>query len=234
MSDLLLRRRMMMAASGSGLPSEYTAAKSIICGNQSYAGIVIPNTTNANFGIYLHVNIPTSDASIPLGCFGYIRSGTNSGMGIMFPTNNGSSRSYRCLQMGEVTFSGSQLTLELNGDVELWLNKTDITTSGAYCKNNTYDSTTSLDFTVSNTDSSSYTTLNNEPIIYLGGTYYLITTVPFTNGSIYACKMYSNGSVVADLVPAMRNSDSVYGFYDLKQERFYPSVGSSAFSGSLT
>ena len=225
----------MMAASKSSLPSEYTAAKSIICSSQTYAGIVIPNTTNTNFGIYLHVNIPTSNSSAPDGCFGYIRSKTNSGMGMMFPTNNSASRSYRCLHVGEVAFSGSQLSaLDLNGDTELWLNKTDVTTSGAYCKNNTYNSTASLDFTVSNTDSSSYSTLNGEPIIYLGGTYYFYGMLPFMNGSIYACKMYNNGLVVADLVPAMRNSDSVYGFYDLKQKRFYPSVGQSAFSGSLT
>lgn len=43
-------------------------------------------------------------------------------------------------------------------------------------------------------------------------------------------KAYEVGVLVADLVPAVRNSDNVVGFYDIVRETFYPPTGEATFT----
>jgi hypothetical protein len=38
-------------------------------------------------------------------------------------------------------------------------------------------------------------------------------------------KIYYDGELVADMIPAMRNSDSAVGFYDIVRSEFYTSSG---------
>lgn len=43
----------------------------------------------------------------------------------------------------------------------------------------------------------------------------------YMTGNIYCCRIYEGGTLVRDFVPAKRNSDSVYGLYDVKNGAFY-------------
>lgn len=52
---------------------------------------------------------------------------------------------------------------------------------------------------------------------------------PFV-GNIYRQKAYQNNSLAGDFVPAMRNSDSVVGMYDLVSNTFYTNEGSGSFT----
>lgn len=52
-----------------------------------------------------------------------------------------------------------------------------------------------------------------------------------TNSKIWYCKIWDNDILIRDLVAVKRNSDSVYGFYDLVSGNFYSSSGSIAFTG---
>lgn len=50
-------------------------------------------------------------------------------------------------------------------------------------------------------------------------------------GKFYSFKIYDNGTLVRDFVPAMRDSDSKYGFYDIIGNSFYLSPNGNTFVG---
>jgi len=50
------------------------------------------------------------------------------------------------------------------------------------------------------------------------------------NGKIKRLKIYDNGSLVRDFVPAIRNSDNVAGMYDLVEDTFYTNIGTGTFT----
>ena len=52
---------------------------------------------------------------------------------------------------------------------------------------------------------------------------------PFS-GKVWGLKGYQNNVLVAELVPAMRDSDSVVGMYDLVSNTFLTNAGSGTFS----
>lgn len=72
----------------------------------------------------------------------------------------------------------------------------------------------------------------NNPIYLLAGKY--SNAQPITNfdyfytGRMYYCKIYDNGVLVRDLIPAVRDDDSKPGFYDLVTNQFYVNAGSGA------
>jgi hypothetical protein len=47
-------------------------------------------------------------------------------------------------------------------------------------------------------------------------------------GKMYYCKIYDNDILVRDFIPAVRDSDSKPGFYDLVTNQFYTNAGSGA------
>lgn len=49
---------------------------------------------------------------------------------------------------------------------------------------------------------------------------------------IYYCKIWQNGTLVSDLVPRMRNSDSTYGFLNLVDDSFLTKSGSGTITGA--
>ena len=53
----------------------------------------------------------------------------------------------------------------------------------------------------------------------------------FFKGKLYTFKMYDNGTLIRDLVPAKRDSDSKYGMYDIVNDAFYLSPNNVNFSG---
>ena len=53
----------------------------------------------------------------------------------------------------------------------------------------------------------------------------------FSDATIYSATVVKNGSTVRDFVPAKRDSDSVYGLYDLINDVFYTSPNGNNFSG---
>ena len=55
----------------------------------------------------------------------------------------------------------------------------------------------------------------------------------YMTGNIYCCRIYEGGTLVRDFVPARRNSDSVYGLYDVKNNAFYTGKV-SALSGTTS
>ena len=48
-------------------------------------------------------------------------------------------------------------------------------------------------------------------------------------GKVYYAKVYKNGELIADLVPAKRNADNVVGFFDNISKAFYTSSSSNPF-----
>ncbi len=57
------------------------------------------------------------------------------------------------------------------------------------------------------------------------------TPYRFSDTTIYSATIIKNGSTVRDFVPAKRDSDSVYGLYDLINDVFYASPNGNNFSG---
>lgn len=55
-----------------------------------------------------------------------------------------------------------------------------------------------------------------------------------TSAKLYSCKIYDNGTLVRDYVPAKRTSDSVVGLYDLQNDVFYTNAGTGEFVGVIT
>ena len=53
----------------------------------------------------------------------------------------------------------------------------------------------------------------------------------FADATIYSATVVKNGVTIRDFVPAKRNSDSVYGLYDLINDVFYTSPNGNNFSG---
>lgn len=48
---------------------------------------------------------------------------------------------------------------------------------------------------------------------------------------LYSCKIYDNGTLVRDFIPARRISDSKCGLWDKVNKVFYPNAGTGAFTG---
>lgn len=46
---------------------------------------------------------------------------------------------------------------------------------------------------------------------------------------LFSCKIYDNGDLVRDFIPCMRDSDSKYGLFDLKNGVFYTNNGTGEF-----
>lgn len=76
-------------------------------------------------------------------------------------------------------------------------------------------------------------TLNTPLILFANwaNTAYTSTNRP-ADASIYALKVVKNNTTVRDYVPAMRNSDGVYGLYDLVNDVFYTSPNGNLFVGA--
>jgi hypothetical protein len=53
--------------------------------------------------------------------------------------------------------------------------------------------------------------------------------MPGLVGSIYYFKIYDNGTLVRDMVPARRNSDGVLGMYDTVTNTFFTNAGTGEF-----
>lgn len=48
---------------------------------------------------------------------------------------------------------------------------------------------------------------------------------------IYSCQLYDNGTLVRDFVPC-KNSNGVFGMYDMVNAQFYANAGSGSFTGA--
>ena len=57
------------------------------------------------------------------------------------------------------------------------------------------------------------------------------TAAKYSDSSLYSMTVVKNGETVRDFVPAKRDSDSVYGLYDLITDTFYTSPNGNSFSG---
>lgn len=58
-----------------------------------------------------------------------------------------------------------------------------------------------------------------------GGTF----NEPSDNLSVYYCKIYDNGTLIRNFIPAKRNSDNVLGLYDIVNSKFYTNAGTGTF-----
>ena len=52
---------------------------------------------------------------------------------------------------------------------------------------------------------------------------------PSDSLSVYYCKIYDNGTLIRNFIPAKRKSDSVLGLYDLVNNKFYTNAGTGTF-----
>lgn len=87
--------------------------------------------------------------------------------------------------------------------------------------------------TVSFQSTGATTWTTNAPLTFccaFSNTAYTVTN-RFADASIYSATIVKNGVTVRDLVPVKRDSDSVYGLYDLVTREFYTSPNGNNFSG---
>ena len=56
------------------------------------------------------------------------------------------------------------------------------------------------------------------------------TSVSYFNGSFYYMKIYNNGTLVRNMIPAKRDSDSKVGMYDIVNNVFYPNAVGTDFT----
>lgn len=88
-------------------------------------------------------------------------------------------------------------------------------------------------------DETQYTNTNaapvadtNNPIYLLAGKYSNAQPISnfdyFYTGRMYYCKIYDNDILVRDFIPAVRDSDSKPGFYDLVTDQFFVNAGTGA------
>lgn len=93
------------------------------------------------------------------------------------------------------------------------------------------DGTRTITFT--STGNSSFTT--DVPLSYMAAfsstTYGANASWRHSDSTIYSATVVKNGVTVRDFVPAKRDSDSVYGLYDLITDTFYTSPNGNNFSG---
>ena len=75
-----------------------------------------------------------------------------------------------------------------------------------------------------------FTCSSNLGIFWSINTKYTTNNINFV-GRIFSAKVYDNGTLIRDLVPCKRDSDSKYGMYDIVNDVFYTSVNSYSFSG---
>ena len=52
-----------------------------------------------------------------------------------------------------------------------------------------------------------------------------------SSAKLYSCKIYDNGTLIRDFVPAKRMSDNVYGLWDKVNEVLYENAGTGTFTG---
>jgi len=87
--------------------------------------------------------------------------------------------------------------------------------------------------TFQSSGNSSFTT--DVPLSYFASfsstTYGTNSTYRYSDATIYSASIVKNGITVRDFVPAKRDSDSVYGLYDLITDTFYTSPNGNNFSG---
>ena len=87
---------------------------------------------------------------------------------------------------------------------------------------------------INNTERFTYTVSSgspNLPLILLGLSNGGSIDSRKFSGKLYTFKIYDNGALVRDFVPAKRNKDSVIGLYDLVEHKFYTNQGTGTFTG---
>ena len=65
----------------------------------------------------------------------------------------------------------------------------------------------------------------NKKIVLFGGQY----AARCITAKLYYMKLYNNGDVVRDFIPAKRNSDNVVGLYDVVSQTFFMNQGTGTF-----
>lgn len=97
----------------------------------------------------------------------------------------------------------------------------------------TFSSTANTDGTSSLTINCNSTTVTTQVPLELFASYNGNYNTPyrFSNTTIYSFQVTKNNTLVRDLVPCKRDSDSVYGLYDLINNVFYTSPNGNNFIG---
>jgi hypothetical protein len=80
-----------------------------------------------------------------------------------------------------------------------------------------------IDGKVIGTDTRTLNTTDYNMYLFSWGSNY------YYKGRIFGCKMYKNGAIVRDFMPAKRKSDNVIGMFDKVTKKFYTNSGSGTF-----
>lgn len=104
-----------------------------------------------------------------------------------------------------------------------------------------FSSTTSTDGKITIDINKNLSTLNNQILnlstqsfsssypVYLSAVNNAGTAQYYSNLKIYKCKIYDNGTLIRNYIPALRTSDSKAGLYDLVNKVFYPDAAGGNF-----
>lgn len=129
------------------------------------------------------------------------------------------------LNYDDLDFSLNQGEYEISFGVKQFGNWNITKTGGVSAGGSIYGTTDNYDTSV----------LYTSNIIIGGGRYYQTSSTqslvsPFI-GKIYEFKIWNKTRLVCHFVPCKRNSDNVYGLYDLMQRKFYTSATNYAYTG---
>lgn len=220
-----LNYRIYGSANGVGnrvLPEEYTRVEYIRNNTLKKAAIdtgVIPNL-NTRVELDAQAELYTANAAkLNFLCGARTDASTLSGRYDIYYSDT--LKSY-VLSLGDATQAGNRIILSpvndfLRHNFVMDSKTKSLTIDGVLSsKEEPFDETTWTDSTV--------------PLHLFAASYDATTFYYSTYMKIYGCRIYKNDVLVRDFIPCKRNSDSIYGLYDLVNSKFY----SNKHAGSLT
>ena len=116
---------------------------------------------------------------------------------------------------GRTTYGTVNIVVDITGDPIL---------EGSFDPQNNVSTINGTDYDISN---ASFTKTNNYNL-YLFATSGYGNNLYLSQGKMYYCKIYDNGTLVRNYIPC-KNPSSVVGLYDTVNNVFYPSIGTGDF-----
>lgn len=195
----------------SPLPSDYTMVPwvgSLDTGTTSGYFVDTGVTPSANSDIVVQIAFMLTKEGSSAKYFIASNSGTGGGGSVGFGVSVGSANTTAG------AFNGIGSTIEPNGGNSMVNVYCDVTAEFTSTKSSITDGTLSA----SNTGTGRQ---HNKPIYLFGLKHVYNNSIEYpASGRIYYAKVTSNGTLILDLIPCVRNSDSKAGFYDAVHDTF--------------
>lgn len=241
--DLLLRRRMMIAAQS----SDIVEVPYVRTNSGAYIDTGLRGYSSTTVDISFKMNRAYADSNGHAGVFGFEQSRYSGSTVTYYPgfaifMSNGTSSWMSLVKYAEYGHdTDSDYTTEkpfqTNGEYDVVLSRTGCTISGSYSHTyttwasdawNKQDSGTKkyYNYSTKSTMTLGCVTYYGKPAGYTGYGYF----VTYVDVNIYHCKIWQGNSLMRDYVPAFSKSENKYGLYDKVNKTFSSSFSSTGFT----